>query len=146
MSPPIHWSIGDVPVDNAKVYLATLGQFWCSAKAYLPVTAVEKKKIHNWTIKAETNLYKLMNNCGAYDPPAKEVKDLGDWYFAQGNEVRDLGMMAVEQAPRIFTVAHLLLVSSQTDRPYLIHATQFCNELQVSKHSYVDDWSVLPGV
>lgn len=145
MSFPIIWSIGEVPVDNAKVYVAKLGQFWCSGKAYLPITPKEKQSIHNWTIKAQTNLYRLINYCAGYEMPSSEIKDLSDWYFGQGNEVREMGQMAVEQAPMIYTVAHLLVISSQTEKPYLIHATQFCNELQVAKYPYVDDWSILPG-
>lgn len=146
MSFPIILSIGDVQVDNAKVYLAKLGQFWCSGKVYLPVSAEEKQAIHKWTIKAELNLYRLINNCGGYEIPAKEIKDLSDWYFGQGNEVREMGQMAVEQAPKIYSVAHLMVISSQTEKPHILQCEWFCNELQVSKHPYVDDWSILPGV
>jgi hypothetical protein len=145
MSFPIIWSIGEVPVDNAKVYIAKLGQFWCGAKVYMPVTPEEKQRIQNWTIKAETNLYRLMNNCGGYVLPVKEVKDLGDWYFAQGYEVRDMGQMAVEMAPKIYTVAHVIIVSSPSEKPIVLQSVWYCNELQVSKHPYTDDWSILPG-
>lgn len=145
MSFPIIWSIGDVEVDNAKVYVAKLGQFWCAAKAYLPVSADEKQAIHNWTVKAQTNLYRLMNYCAYYEQPSKEIKDLGDSYFQQGNEVRDMGQMALEKAPGVYIVAHIIIISSPMEKPFILQAIWFANELQTTKLPYVDDWSILPG-